>query len=566
MWSWHGGPGSVLVIAATALLVAASLTATASPVGMEGFGTRVGPSDSDFVPTLEPLRYASICRADHPPDGTIEGDRFYLDPDSGFVGSPDHAEILLTATPRGPPGTLVEEASRQQNASCRDAPLGMSIAWVDADHDGNWSRGDTFYLGHDAGRDFELDASAPGGDWWIRLQSTAGKAAGTPVLPGDADLDRFAEDAAVNTSVNLTSDGGIYIHDADRDGALGSGDSAYLSPETLPVGAAPKPSTVVLVHEFYVFGTMPEHDNAPVELHEPTGPTICRRPQGASGNLSDDAFYLKLDADRTLEPHDLRLTASHGSSAGTLLGDEASNRTHPRPECNPASYAWIDVDGDGEKDAGDPVFVGWDADPNLAVEPSSPDGEWWIEVDRFEGAVVTDDRTLRAHGTGFRDFRPLQPGHQPAGFMYADEDDSGRFGENDQAYLAIGNASEGASPELGDVRLYGYFVRGWGEDHDGVPYASDDCPRTPGLYGGCPADHGPMEAGEPGEETDEEMDSPTAGPEEAPQPDSAGSGSEEPSSGANRTSNPGNRVAATPLVSFLSISIASVILLHARRS
>jgi len=129
----------------------------------------------------------AACRIDFDPRDDPSGDGFYIDTDASATVSAN--DIRLAAHGGKGPGSLVRSTDRDEagagadRVSCGD----LEAAWQDLDVDGAFGTEDAAFIGDDDG-DREIEASARGGDWWIRLQSAGSKGPGTLLAAGDPEL------------------------------------------------------------------------------------------------------------------------------------------------------------------------------------------------------------------------------------------------------------------------------------------------------------------------------------------------------------------------------------------
>jgi len=477
-----------LIVALVALTTATMFFPTAAASGHDNFGTRVELGDNDFTPSLT-QQDTSICRIDFGTSDRITDDAFYLDTDDN--GDVDTFDIRLTSFNDNDPGTHVSDAdsSEQETGACTDSfTSDAQLIWQDIDNDGDLTEEDNLFIGFDGGTgdlDAANDDSSTSGisssdEFWVRLQPSENKDAGTLVTSGDNDLVNFGNGNVIGETSSGGANGPIFAYfDKDNSANYDDGDWAYFSWDSVPAtsgvstGDLPALYSVRLTHEAEDFGTqvaLGDDDFTPTLDQQQV--RICRIDFGTSDRITDDAFYLDTDDNGDVDTFDIRLTSFNDNDPGTHVSD-ADSSEQETGACtdsftSDAQLIWQDIDNDGDLTEEDNLFIGFDGgtgDLDAANDDSSTSGisssdEFWVRLQPSEnkdaGTLVTSgDNDLVNFGSGNL-IGDLDDTGTDGVLGYFDQDSSGSLDSDDWVYLSSTDDVDSSDvPSLYSVRLHG---------------------------------------------------------------------------------------------------------------
>jgi hypothetical protein len=492
----------ITTVALTGVAVVASLIALfATTVSAQAatFGTQVKPGDSDFIVVnravaAPALGTAGACAAGAgTPIDVVEVDlgtaadvtdnAFVLDMDDSCTVT--NFDVRLVASSGKAAGTLIGDSDNAEktNGAVNNAAAKGALVRGDLNNNGRYDVGDYAFLTSNAPGAAGLVASTGNALWTIRLTPSGGKAAGTLVFAQDSDFTSYNA-AASSPAVSAAPSVGWFDADLSVGGAFTTGDAAYIVPGAAALAAnALFPIASIRVSDGNAagaFGTQAKPgDRDFIPGNRPFvapllgtggacvaagGPIdVVEVDLGTAADVTDNAFVLDMDDSCTVTNYDVRLVASSGKAAGTLIGD-SDNAEKTNGAVNNAAAKGAVVRGDannnGRYDVGDYAFITSNAPGAAGLVASTGNALWTIRLtpsgSKAAGTLVfAQDSDFTSYNAAASS--PAVSAAPSVAWFDADLSAGGAFTTGDSPYLVAGGAALGASAlfPIASIRLGG---------------------------------------------------------------------------------------------------------------
>ncbi len=458
-----------LLVAVVVALLAVAVPTTVAQTGAV-FGSQVKLGDADHIPTTGAASIAvSVKESDLGVATDVSDNCLFIDTAIVAAAGVQNFDLRLTPCQGKASGTLITDADTVEKGSAPATVAGASFRFADVNNNGRYDAGDCVFIRSTATPG--IVASSATGTWTVRLTGCSGKAPGSLVYAGDADLVSYGAAATLATSLAW------FDADLSAGAAFTSGDNAYI----LPVSAGALAGSLFTLNSVRAstgnvagaFGSqvvLGNSDHIPttstaaaVNLMQTNG--LLRLNLGVTNDINDDCILFNIDTTAaTVNNFDIRGTPCQGKAAGTLItdADTVEKGAGIAVGSTAASVRFADVNNNGRYDAGDYLYVVVDETGGIAatglLTPDVSGGgtnHYTVRVTaagaKAAGTIVfAGDADFINYGTSAS---PLGLSGVRIAWFDADLSALGAFTSGDNAYLAPGTIGTSALFPINSVRI-----------------------------------------------------------------------------------------------------------------